>query len=117
MREVGVRCCGCGERPVTGTGLEGSRPSASGMNANENWADRRGRGSPVSEVGVQLVSGDAVSSGLSLAEPSSGVRRRGQRVDLNESQFAPDRLVKDFTRGVTCLSAGVSESRPQSSAV
>ena len=25
---------------VAGTGVEGSRPSASGKNANENWADR-----------------------------------------------------------------------------
>ena len=31
---------GDGGRPGAGTGLEGSRPSASGKNANENWADR-----------------------------------------------------------------------------
>lgn len=43
--------------------MEGSRPSASGMNANKNWADRRGRGfAPVSEAGVLRVSDEAVRS-------------------------------------------------------
>ena len=54
--------------------MEGSRPSASGMNANENWADRRGSGfAPVSEVGVLRVRGEAVISESSLTSDSSVV--------------------------------------------
>ena len=37
--EMRTGLCGCVGRPGAGTGLEGSRPAASGTNANENWAD------------------------------------------------------------------------------
>lgn len=80
-----VELCGCGGDPVTGTDVEGSRPSASGMNANESWADRSRGFTPVSEVGVLRVSEETVISGLSLAGVSSGVRGCGPSVDPDRS--------------------------------
>ena len=38
-------------------------------------------------------------------------------ISIDLELVVADRLVRDFTRGVTCLSAGVSESRPQISAL
>ena len=37
--EMRTGLCGCVVRPWAGFDVEGSRPSASGTNANENWAD------------------------------------------------------------------------------
>ena len=39
LREAGAEWCGLARGTGARTSLEGSRPAASGTNANENWAD------------------------------------------------------------------------------
>ena len=84
--------------PGAGTSLEGSRPAASGMNANENWADLS-TVSSARERGWSAV-GELASRcrDLSCSELSSGVAEMRQSFLGAEMQRPPaHQLVTNFT--------------------